>query len=87
MTDPSDVTITKTVDDAVRQYFVDEGMDGSSIPAGWVLLVNTIGTDMEREPSGVVTIYPHGSMPWATALGIVEMGRIRLHSSFANGDD
>jgi hypothetical protein len=78
--DASDREITKTIDDAVAKYYAAEKIAG--IPAGWVLLVNDIGTDMEVEPSGVVIVYPNGSMPWATALGIVEMGRIRLHTVF-----
>lgn len=74
--------VTKAVDEAVSAYFEAE-YGSTSMPAGWVLLVNSIGTDMETEPSGVVSIYPNGSMPWATALGIVEMGRIEMHHVFA----
>jgi hypothetical protein len=85
MTDPSDAKLTIAIDEAVRQYFADEGID-DAMPAGWVLLVNTIGTDMEREPSGVTIAYPNGSMPWATALGIVEMGRVRMRSQFESND-
>ena len=82
MSQPSqaDRAITDAVDDALREYYRAEGIEG--MPAGWVLLVNDIGLDMETQPSGVVIVYPNGTMPWAQALGIVEMGRIRMHSSF-----
>jgi len=81
--DPQDVVLTEIIDAAVRDYYVAEGYE--SMPAGWVLLINDIGIDTEKEPSGVVIAYPHGSMPWATALGIVEMGRIRMHTAFGTG--
>lgn len=79
--DPSDRAVTKAIDEAVAAYYEAENIPG--MPAGWVLLVNDIGTDTVVDPSGVVIVYPNGSMPWASALGIVEMGRIRLHSIFA----
>lgn len=81
MTDDNDRAVTAAVDAAIAEYYERENVQG--MPAGWVLLVNDIGLDMEVEPSGVVIVYPNGSMPWATALGIVEMGRIRMHSVFA----
>lgn len=73
--------MTKAIDEAVAAYYGAENIPG--IPAGWVLLVNDIGTDTEVDPSGVVIVYPNGSMPWASALGIVEMARIRMHAVFA----
>lgn len=76
---PAEEKLTAALDAAIQDYYADAVEDG--MPGGWVLLINDIGTG-DGDQTGVQITYPHGSMPWAMALGIVEMGRIRLHSVF-----
>lgn len=81
---PAEERLTDRLDEAIREYYATENVDG--MPAGWVLLINDIGTD-GPESSGVQIAYPHGGMPWASALGIVEAGRIMMHASFGRGPE
>lgn len=77
-------TLTEAIDTAIRQYYADDEIN-DGLPAGWVLLINDLSATTEA--SGITIAYPHGSMPWTSALGIVEAGRIRMHATFADGAD
>lgn len=81
MGSPAEEKLTEAIDAAVSQYYQDNEDEG--LPAGWVLLVNDLSTTSDE--TGVTIAYPHGSMPWTSALGIVEAGRIRMHSVFSGG--
>jgi hypothetical protein len=72
--------LTAVIDAAVSDYYAEAEIPG--LPAGWVLLINDIGVDTDCDTSGVTIAYPHGTMPWTSALGIVEAARIRMHTSF-----
>ena len=72
------------IDEAIGAYADAEGWTG--IRMGWIVLVATLDHDGEDEISGICTIYQGGSMPWPMALGIIEAGRLRMHSSFNQGD-
>lgn len=73
------------IDDAIRAHLEAEAPE--QLITGWVVLVATSSFDDEgHEVSGVHAIYPGGSMPWPMALGIVEMGRLRLHGAFIDGE-
>jgi hypothetical protein len=69
------------IDEAITAHCQAEGWTG--VQVGWVALVATVDHDGEDERSGIITIYPGGSMQWPLALGIVEAARIRMHSAFA----
>ncbi|HEX6969133.1 MAG TPA: hypothetical protein VF174_10025 [Micromonosporaceae bacterium] len=70
-----------TIDEGIRQFAKSSGMEG--VVTGWIAIVATVGHDGEEDTSGIMTIYPPGSMPWHTALGLVEAARIRMHAEFA----
>lgn len=71
------------IDDAIRAHFVAN--EYPEIITGWAVLVATTGVDDDGEEiSGVNLIYPGGSMSWPMALGIIEAGRIRMHSQFSS---
>ena len=53
---------------------------------GWVVFASVVDHDGTDEASGVMLIYPGGSMPWPQALGIIEAGRLRMHAQFIQGD-
>lgn len=73
------------IDDAIRAHV--EADAPTELITGWVVLVATSSVDAAGEEiSGVHAVYPGGSMPWPMALGIVEMGRLRLHASFNDGE-
>jgi hypothetical protein len=72
------------IDDAITAYMRARGWAG--VVTGWVVLAAAVDHDGDDERSGVVMIYPNGSMPWHTALGIVEAGRIQIHAAFASGE-
>ena len=72
------------IDEAITAHLRAEGETG--MVTGWVVIVAITDHSSEDEQSGVHTVYPGGSMGWPMALGIVEAGRIRMHSQFANGD-
>ncbi len=72
------------IDDAIRAHAEAEGWPG--VITGWVVLAATIEHDGTDEQSGIAKIYPGGSMPWPTALGIVEAARITMHADFARGE-
>jgi hypothetical protein len=73
------------IDDAIRAHLDAEGETG--VVAGWVTLVAIVDHDDGDNTSGLHTIYPGGDMPWPMALGIVEMGRLRLQAGFTAGRD
>lgn len=83
---PAERAITNQVDDAIAQYYQANATPTDSMPAGWVLLISDVGIS-NPDSSGIHLVYPNGAMPWATALGIIEMGRIQMHSHFAQDDD
>jgi hypothetical protein len=72
------------IDEAITAHLQAEQEAG--VITGWVAIVAITDHSGEDEESGVITVYPGGSMGWPMALGIVEAGRIRLHSQFAQGD-
>ncbi|HEY9251598.1 MAG TPA: hypothetical protein VIP06_02985 [Nocardioides sp.] len=79
-------TTENSIDDAIRAHLKENAPE--QLITGWVVLVATSSFDhASEEVSGVHAIYPGGSMPWPMALGIVEMGRLRLHAAFSDGED
>jgi len=79
------VSAEDAIDEAIREFAKSSGVDG--VVTGWVAIAATVSHDGEEDTSGIMTIYPHGSMPWHTALGIVEAARIRMHADFAAADE
>lgn len=79
MTSPAERRVTDVIDEAIAEYFAAENPQGMA--GGWVLMINDL--DAARPGvDGVHLVYPNGQMPWALALGIVEMGRIVMHRGF-----
>jgi hypothetical protein len=72
------------IDDAITAHAKAEGETG--VVTGWVAIASVVEHDGEDERSGIVLIYPGGSMPWPQALGIVEAGRIRMQDLFRQGE-
>ena len=72
------------IDEAITAHGQSEGWTG--VITGWMVLVSTVDHDGEDDRSGIVTIYPGGTLPWPQALGLIEMARIKLHSDFAAGE-
>lgn len=72
------------IDEAIAAHARADGYNGAI--AGWIVIAPTIEYDKDGDAiSGLITIYPHGSMPWHSALGIVEAARIRMHHDYADG--
>lgn len=71
------------IDEAITAHARADGYTGAI--AGWIVIAPTIDYDADGdEISGLITIYPRGSMPWHSALGIVEAARIRMHHQYAD---
>jgi hypothetical protein len=70
------------IDDAIREYMAAKGVN--SVVTGWVAIVSTSGHDGETETSGIHLVYPNGTQPWHTALGLIEGGRLLLHQEFTD---
>lgn len=82
---PPEQAITHAIDEALSQYYRDNPARHTSMPGGWVLLINDIGLDA-NETSGIQLVYPNGTMPWINALGIIEAARIVMHARFAEDE-
>jgi hypothetical protein len=52
------------------------------VVTGWIVIASTLSHDGTDTSSGVAMIYPGGSMPWTTALGLIEAARLRAHHDF-----
>ena len=72
------------IDDAITAHAQAEEWTG--VVTGWVVIASVVDHDGTDEASGVMLIYPGGSMPWPQALGIIEAGRLRMHAQFIQGD-
>lgn len=72
------------IDEAITAHIRAEGYTGAV--AGWIVLAPTVDFDGDEQVSGMITIYPAGSMPWHSALGIVEAARIRMHYQYGQGE-
>lgn len=74
--------LANKINDALTEFNADT--DGVYFPTGWVLLVSALNA-LDPLRSGVSITYSDQMMPWATALGIVEAGKLRLSSAFLTG--
>jgi hypothetical protein len=72
------------IDEAIAAHAEAEGWTG--VTTGWIVIAATVDHDGESETSGIITIYPGGSLNWPLALGIVEAARIKMHTDYAAGE-
>ena len=72
------------IDDAIMAHVRAEGYTGAV--AGWIVIAPTVDYEGDEQVSGLITVYPGGSMPWHSALGIVEAARLRMQQQFAAGE-